>query len=614
MKIIVQTEKAQKGFYPTPPALAEELIDGIEWETVQNVLEPSAGKGNLVDAIAEKYALRKRWRRENALPVDCIEIEPVFRTMITDVYGENTCRMLSDRIRELEDRRKYDSNTGRYTNLTEEEKLEKSLLEQHRRQIESVEVRVVHDDFLTFESRKHYDLIVMNPPFAEADLHLLKAISIAERYGSTIRCILNAETIRNPYTNRRKVLAQKLNELGAEIVYKEGAFVDAERSTDVDIAIVKLAVPEPQYATDPQSLYNQLKAAAKLEEDDEATVTDLTVEDFVVRIVSQFNFEVDAGLRLIREYRSMMPYILDSLDQKDNYKNPILTLCVGDPSHACRGRCPSVNKYLTMVRNKYWQALFTNEQFVGKLTSNLQEKYRNMVSELANYDFTEFNIRRIMLEMNAEMSQGVVDTILALFDRMTEKHTWYPECEKNVHYFNGWKTNKAHKVNGKVILPTYGCWDHSYFSGRTEFNVYNAHEFLSDIEKAFNYLDGNMTADVDLNAVLTHAKKFGTTNKLRCKFFEVTFYKKGTAHIKFTNRELLDRFNIFCARQRGWLPPSYGSVKYADMVAEEQSVVDSYHGDDTSGSGEKAYDAVVDRAGYYLAPPNHQMVALPGAA
>lgn len=613
MKITVQTQEAQKGFYPTPPALAEELLCGIEWEKVQNVLEPSAGKGNLVDAVAEKYALRSRWNRESALPIDCIELDPFLRVILADAYSEHAKSLLSKRITELEEKRQYDPVARKYIELSENEKLEKSMLQQHYRQLNGANVRIVHDDFLTFESRKHYDLIVMNPPFADADLHLLKAISIAERYGSTIRCILNAETLRNPYTNRRKMLAQKLNELGAEITFKAGAFMDAERSTDVEIAMVKLVVPEPQYANDPESLYQKLKAAAKLEEQ-EVQTTDLTIGDFIERIVAQFNFEVDAGLRLIREYKSMQPYILNSLDEKDKYRDAMLTLCVGNPGNTYSSKSLDVNRYLAMVRRKYWNALFSNEQFVGKLTSNLQEKYRDMVSELANYDFTLFNIQKIMLEMNAEMSQGVVDTILALFDRMTEKHTWYPECEKNVHYFSGWKTNKAHKVNKKVILPTYGCWDHSYFSGKAELNVYNAHRFLSDIEKAFNYLDGNMTADVDLSAVLNHAKQYGNANKLQCKFFEVTFYKKGTAHIKFTNQELLDRFNIYCARQRGWLPPSYGNVKYADMAAEEQAVVDSYHGDETHGSGEKAYNAVVARAGYYLAPPNQQTLSLPGAA
>lgn len=613
MKITVQTQEAQKGFYPTPPALAEELLSGIEWATIRSVLEPSAGKGNLVDAIAEKYALRSRWNRENALPIDCIEIDPFLRVILSDAYSEQAKTLLRERIKELDHKRTYDHDAGMYIELSEEDKLEKSLLEQHSRQLSSVDVRIIHDDFLTFESRKQYDLIVMNPPFADADLHLLKAISIAERHGSIIRCILNAETLRNPYTNRRKALAQKLNELGAEITFKAGAFQDAERSTDVDIAMVKLIVPEPEYAADPECLYQKLKAAAVLEEQ-EYDATELTVENKMESIVAQFNFEVDMGLRLIREYKAMQPYILNSLDEKNQYREPMLTLCFGHPRDTYYDRKLDVNKYLTLVRRKYWHAFFTREEYVGKLTSNLREKYQDMVSELANYDFTLFNIQKIMLEMNAEMSQGVVDTIMALFDRMTEKHTWYPECEKNIHYFNGWKTNKAHKVNKKVILPTYGCWDYSYFSKTHELNVYDAYKFLSDIEKSFNYLDGNMTANVDLERMLKYAKDSGRTQNIKLKYFDVTFYKKGTAHIKFTNQELLDRFNIYCARQRGWLPPSYGNVKYASMDAEEQAVVDSYHGDDTPGSGEKAYNAVVARAGYYLAPPNQQTFALPGAA
>ena len=613
MKITVQTQEAQKGFYPTPPALAEELLSGIEWETVRCVLEPSAGKGNLVDAVAEKYALRNRWNRESALPIDCIEIDPFLRVILADAYSDHTKTLLKNRIKELDAKRSYDPDARKYIELSEADKLEKSLLEQHERQLDCIDVRIVHDDFLTFESRKHYDLIVMNPPFADADLHLLKAISIAERFGSTIRCILNAETIRNPYTNRRKMLAQKLNELGAEITFKAGAFKDAERSTDVDIAMVKLVVPEPQYATDPESLFQKLKAAAVLE-NTEHEATELTIENQLEGIVAQFNFEVDAGLRLIREYKAMQPYILNSLDEKDHYRDPMLTLCIGRPRDTYYDGKLDVNKYLTLVRRKYWKAFFTREEYVGKLTSNLREKYQDMVSELANYDFTLFNIQKVMLEMNAEMSQGVVDTIMALFDRMTEKHTWYPECEKNVHYFNGWKTNKAHKVNKKVILPTYGCWDYSFFSKKSELNVYEAYKLLSDIEKAFNYLDGNMTANVDLERMLKYAKDSGRTQNIKLKYFDVTFYKKGTCHIKFTNQELLDRFNIFCARQRGWLPPSYGNVKYASMDVEEQAVVDSYHGDDIPGSGEKAYNAVVTHAGYYLAPPNQQTLSLPGAA
>lgn len=38
--------------------------------------------------------------------------------------------------------------------------------------------RVIHDDFLTFDSMKEYNVIIMNLPFSEGDKHLLKALQI----------------------------------------------------------------------------------------------------------------------------------------------------------------------------------------------------------------------------------------------------------------------------------------------------------------------------------------------------------------------------------------------------------------------------------------------------
>ena len=61
--------------------------------------------------------------------------------------------------------------------------------------------------------------------------------------------------------------------------------------------------------------------------------------------------------------------------------------------------------------------------------------------------------------MNASIMKGVQETIISMFDKLTTEHTWYPECKKNVHYYNGWKTNIAHKVNYKVIIPCYNVFD-----------------------------------------------------------------------------------------------------------------------------------------------------------
>ena len=93
-----------------------------------------------------------------------------------------------------------------------------------------------------------WNTILMNPPFSNGDEHLLKAISLAEKTGSTIVCLLNAETIRNPFSNKRKALLQKLKEYHAEYEYVQNAFASgtsAERHADVEVVIISLSVPSP---------------------------------------------------------------------------------------------------------------------------------------------------------------------------------------------------------------------------------------------------------------------------------------------------------------------------------------------------------------------------------
>ena len=608
MTNITTTEEAREGFYPTPPGVVEKLLDGIDWYTIENVLEPSAGKGNLVDGVAASYNNElKHWRhRDSTISVDCIEIDPYLRSILQYEYCGQRQEELRKRIKELEDSREYDRIKYRYEFRTATDAYEHQMLTADHDKRKSAECRIIHDNFLSFNSRKRYSLIVMNPPFSNGDEHLLHAIQLQSRHGGMIRCVLNAETLLNPYTNRRKMLMAKLQELGADVSYLDGAFSDGERKTDVRVAIVKINIPAPE--TGESEIYERLKAAAEAEEKPAEDITDLAVADFLSEIVTRFNVEVDSGLALISEYKAMQPYLLRSLSPDDKYNKPILALRIdGDLEYTAL----NVNKYLRLTRRKYWEALFTNKEFTGKLTSNLKEKYQGMVDKMQDYDFTLFNIQQIMVEMNAELSQGIQDTIVALFDRMTTRHSWYPECEKNVHYYNGWKTNKAHKINSKVILPVNGMFS-SYSWEKDTFSVGNAYNTISDIEKVFEYLDGNMTANVDLRGVLECAQVAGKTKNIPCKFFDVTLYKKGTMHIRFRDQAIVDRFNIYCSQKKNWLPPNYGKTAYADMGQEAKTVVDQFHGNGTEGSGATAYGEIMKRRGYFLAEPGGQSLALLG--
>jgi hypothetical protein len=80
---------------------------------------------------------------------------------------------------------------------------------------------------------------------------------------------------------------------------------------------------------------------------------------------------------------------------------------------------------------------------------------------------------------------------------------------------------------------------------------------------------------------------------LNGKIIKQTFYKKGTAHIEFTNLDLLAKFNLFASQRKGWLPPSYGKKSYKDMNSEEKAVVDAYE-------GQQEYNKVMNNKQYYL--------------
>ncbi len=524
---------AQKSFYPTPAALAALLLDGPNWSRVGAVLEPSARKGDLAAAIMNMIELKKGYDyRRNQVDLDCIEIDKNLRHILT-----------------------------------------------------GKEYRVIHDDFLTFSTYKVYDAIIMNPPFDRGAEHLLKALSIQQK-GGYIACILNAQTIKNPHTYARKSLVNKLTEYGAEITFHDGAFADAERKTGVEVAIVKVSIPRDDESD--SSILDGLRAdRSQRQQQPQAEDTDVIKEDFIDAIIDRFNFEAAAGCKLIREYRALLPYLKNAID-KDSYPSDMLKLKVDDHSYGDA----TENEFIRSVRKKYWSALFQNPKFTRKLTSNLQTELMGKVNDLRDYDFTFFNIMTIRINIEKKVIEGIHKTIIDLFDDWTVKYHW-DEMSKNRHYFNGWKTNDAFAVNKRVIIPCYNAF--SDYDGRFQ-PRYGTIDKLRDIEKVFDYLSGRMTQYDFVSGALERAERDQQTKKIHLKYFMVTFYKKGTCHVEFTDLDVLHKFNLYAAKDKNWLPPCYGKKAYADMAPEEQDVIDSFE-------GEKSYADVMSRADYFLSGP-----------
>ena len=530
-----------KEFYPTPKKLIAKIIKDFEIPVYhyKEVLEPSAGKGDLAEYIRDtKHTIYEKGHSKHFYEekhsfngsIDCIELAPELRSVLS---GKN--------------------------------------------------FRVVYDDFLRYQTYKQYDLILLNPPFSEGDAHLLKALSMVESGGDVV-CILNAETIRNPYTNRRKELAVKLRKMDAKIRYYQSAFTTAERTTKVEVAAIYVSVPKKQYdSAFLKGLKEKHYAEYRAKE-----CTDVGFADSIKNAIIQYNIDIEAGIKLIREFKSLKKTFKSSFVHK--YGEMIQLKVDGDDVEE---DSKSFNDYIKMVRRKYWEALFENPDFTKQMTSNLKQQYENRIKDLVNYDFNEYNIREIKIDITKKLVRGVEECIVALFDELTEKHAWYPECDNNIHYFNGWASNKSWIINQKVVMP-YNAYHYQFDDSKklhiTSGSFYSA---LADMERVLTYLDTKGTQYASCYDVLSRAQKIGQTKNIELKYFTITVYKKGTCHIRFKDKDLLKKLNIYGCQRKGWLPPAYGKKKYADMSEKEQAVINEFE-------GKESYEDTFRRKDYFL--------------
>ncbi|MBB3841110.1 hypothetical protein FHS57_005131 [Runella defluvii] len=167
-----------KDFFPTPRAVIETMLAGV---TVKGkiVLEPSAGKGDIVDYLNEAGAKKV---------VTC-EINPDLARIVA----------------------------------TKSTFLKPDFLKVDRTEVSFV------------------DIIVMNPPFSADEKHIIHAWEIAPD-GCLILALCNYETLRNDYSKDRKILKQLIKDYGFEQNLGD-VFGNAERKTGVNIGFVRLQKP-----------------------------------------------------------------------------------------------------------------------------------------------------------------------------------------------------------------------------------------------------------------------------------------------------------------------------------------------------------------------------------
>ncbi|MBU0707051.1 DUF4942 domain-containing protein, partial [Patescibacteria group bacterium] len=499
-----------KTYYPTPKPLIDKMLAKIQGKNIHKILEPSAGKGDIINALQNRHQYRNS-------DISAIEI---------DLDLQATLR-------------------GKY-------------------------IKVIDGDFLTYAGPDKFDLIIANPPFDEGDKHLLKAIDIL--YRGEIVFLLNAETIKNPYTNTRKELIKQLTKLNAEIEYIQEAFKDAERPTGVEIALVYIRV-EKNIEDD---LFEDCKDKAKKPVIEIEESYEVSTQNPIPELVAVYNETVKIGIETIlgyyRNYKKIGCYI--GLNDKPDYD---FDRTVDMTEKAQK----QVNELLVVVRTKFWRRTLTLPEVKKRLTQQKQEEFETKLVEHCNMDFTESNIRQFVLNLIKGFNTTLMDVVVEVFDKFTIKHHWNEDnlYNENIHYFNGWKTNKAFKVGKKVIIPCYGLtdrWNNSF-----KLDTYDTSRNLQDIDVVMDYFrdTSNCWQGLSIVHAIEAAFKRGQSSKIISEHFAITCYKKGTIHLTFNDEETLRRFNLAACLGKNWLPYDYGHKPYPDMDTEEKDVVDSFEGE-----------------------------------
>ena len=570
-------------FYPTPPELGAKMISHeFIKEKFETILEPSAGKGDLIDflLLAKDYLneggyCRAIYDKDFSMPYETVIDGVINRFVLPDFKKGKRSKKYNEKVDCIE----ADSNFCAI--------------------LRGKEYRVYNDDFLKWDDDKHYDLIIMNPPFSNGDEHLLKAISIAEKTGSKIICLLNAETIKNPYSNKRKLLVNTLEKYNAEIKYVQDAFKNAERKTGVEVAIVRVEIPAPFRRK--SRIWEELEQN-DIDIDEPISTSEIVSADDPLRMaVKLYKRELEAGKKLIEEYLALKPYLTSTFENEDTpsyMRGCLLTLSSGKNG-------VNWNEYLYSLRYKYWYQLLHNPAFMNNLTSNLREEYYSMISEFAHKDFSLKNIYDVKMDIISRTAKGIEDKIVSMFESLSYQYSM--DAAGNVHYFNGWKSNSAFKINKKVVIPYVAAWEW----GKLEYYHYSdrsVYKKLDDLEKCLAFLqigESEYVYDIDLSHQLKVYQEQQITRKMQFRYFEVDVFKKGTMHIKFRDLELLKRFNIFGCQHKGWLPPSYGRKSYSEMNQEEKQVIDEYE-------GQQEYEKVYANRESYILDVGQKMLLTDG--
>lgn len=478
--------------YPTSPALALRAWAKFKNKTVTKLLEPHAGNGDLVQPWLADRGHYPSW--------DAIEI-----------------------------------NARKHPEL------------------KAQNAAIVGYDFLSFGACALYSHIIMNPPFRNGVQHVLHAWN--GLFEGEIVAIINAETIRNPFSAERQHLTRLIDAHGS-VEFIQDAFLgpDVTRETAVEIALVHLEKKAPV-----KSILGSLLSTLAPDQAQNAETVEVSAgtalaipEGFIERTVRDF----EEAASLAKEAACLMAKAQFASNRLGETMSQTLERMTGGEAptkdFAPQVRDTFATEY-AKLKDRAWTRVLMSTQVAEKLSSTT---YKNVLAEFGSIKLLEFTVANIygFLEGLCQASGDIqADMVCGVFDKISAYHT------ENTVYYMGWKSNDAHRTMGmrvkksRFIIPDHKS--ESYYKRADHHCVL----MLRDFDKAFALLEGKTAPDVSLASLFDTTQTFKRLcagERLSSDYFDVRYYpKRGTIHFFPRNAELMDKLNRMVGKYRQWLPP-----------------------------------------------------------